>query len=51
MMTKEEVENAISNILSSGIYSSFGEKMRACMITLKGKADNKIIKEIVERYK
>ena len=50
-MTKEEVEKAVSDILSNGEYGSFGEKMKICMVTLKGKADNKLIKEVVEKYK
>ena len=50
-MTKEEVESAVYNILSNGEYRGFGEKMKVCMVELKGKADNKLIKEIVEQYK
>ena len=50
-MTKEEVEKTVSKILSSGEYNSFGEKMKVCMAELKGNADNKIIKEVVEAYK
>lgn len=51
MMTKEEVDKAVSDILSNYNYPDFGSKMRACMITLKGKADNKTIKEAVEKFK
>lgn len=50
-MTREEVEKVINNILSNSDYSNFGLKMKACMAELKGKADNKLIKEIVEKYK
>lgn len=50
-MTNEEIDNAVFNILSGGNYSDFGSKMRAVMSELKGKADNKLIKEIVEKYK
>ena len=50
-MTKEEVENAVSNIISNGNYPNFGMKMKAVMAELKGKADNKLIKEVVETYK
>ena len=50
-MTKEEVEKAVYNILSNGDYRGFGEKMKAVMCELRGKADNKIIKEVVETYK
>ena len=50
-MTKEEVENAVVKILSNGDYANFGMKMKIVMAELKGKADNKIIKEVVETYK
>ena len=51
MMSAKEVALAVSDILSNNLYSSFGEKMKACMSELKGKADNKVIKEAVEKYK
>lgn len=50
-MTREEVESAVSDILSKGEYTNFGMKMRVVMAELKGKADNKLIKEVVETYK
>ena len=50
-MTKEEVDMAVSNILSNGNYNNFGMMMKAVMAELKGKADNKLIKEAVEKYK
>lgn len=50
-MTKEDVEKAVSKILSNGDYANFGMKMKIVMAELKGKADNKIIKEVVETYK
>ena len=50
-MTKEEVEDAVEKILSSGEYQNFGMKMKVVMSELKGKADNNIIKEVVETYK
>ena len=49
-MSKEEVENKVAEILSKGDYPNFGDKMKAVMAELKGKADNKVIKEAVERY-
>lgn len=49
-MTREEVEKAVSDIISKGDYPNFGMKMKAVMIELKGKADNKLIKEVVEMY-
>lgn len=50
-MTKEEVESAVYNILSNNDYPNFGMKMKAVMSELRGKADNKLIKEVVETYK
>lgn len=51
MMTREEVEIEVERILSNGEYNNFGLKMKTVMTELKGKADNKLIKEIVEKYK
>ena len=51
MMSKEEVEAAVAEILTAGDYPNFGLKMKAVMCALKGKADNKVIKEVVEQYK
>ena len=51
MMTREEVEIEVSRILSSGEYGNFGLMMKAVMAELKGKADNKTIKEVVDKYK
>lgn len=50
-MTKEAVEDKVAEILSKGEYPNFGAKMKAVMTELKGKADNKVIKEAVEKYK
>lgn len=50
-MTKEEVEKVVADILSNGEYSNFGLRMKAVMNELRGKADNKLIKEVVEAYK
>ena len=50
-MTREEVEKAVSDIISKGNYPNFGMKMKAVMSELKGRADNKLIKEVVETYK
>lgn len=50
-MTREEVEVAVANILSNGEHPNFGMKMKFVMNELRGKADNKLIKEIVEKYK
>lgn len=51
MMTKEEVEKAVESILSTGEYSNFGARMKVVMSELRGKADNKVIKEAVESFK
>lgn len=51
MMSEEEVDKAVFDILSKGDYDNFGLKMKACMAELKGKADSKLIKQIVEKYK
>lgn len=50
-MTREEVEKAVCTILSNQDFPNFGMKMKAVMSELKGKADNKLIKEVVESYK
>lgn len=50
-MTREEVEKAVYTILSNRDFPNFGMKMKAVMSELKGKADNKLIKEVVETYK
>ena len=51
MMNRGEVEARVKTILSNGDYPNFGMKMKAVMAELKGKADNKLIKEVVETYK
>ena len=51
MMGIDEVQKEVERILSIGDYPNFGAKMRAVMAELKGKADNKLIKEIVETFK
>lgn len=50
-MTREEIEAAVYKILSNGDFHNFGMKMKAVMSELKGKADNKLIKEVIESYK
>lgn len=50
-MTREEIEKEVAWILSDNKYGSFGEKMKVVMKELKGKADGKLIKEVVEGYK
>ena len=50
-MTREEIEKVVDMILSNRDFPNFGMKMKAVMAELKGKADNKLIKEVVETYK
>lgn len=49
-MTREEVEKSVIDILSNSEYNNFGQMMKLVMAELKGKADSKIIKEVVENY-
>jgi uncharacterized protein YqeY len=49
-MTREEVEKAVAEILSKGGYNNFGMMMKSVMTELRGKADNKLIKEVVENF-
>lgn len=51
MMTREEIEIEVARILSEGDYPNFGLKVKTVMSELKGKADNKTIKEVVDKYK
>lgn len=51
MMSEEEVDKAVFDILSKGDYDNFGLKMKVVMAELKGKADSKLIKDIVENYR
>jgi len=47
-MTREEVVAAVHEILDGGDYVNFGMMMKAVMSQLRGKADAKLIKEVVE---
>lgn len=47
-MTREEVEKAVHEILDNNDYVNFGMAMKLVMSQLRGKADNKLIKEVVE---
>lgn len=49
-MTADEVRVAIEQILSTGDYQNMGAKMKAVMAELKGKADNKLISQIVKEF-
>lgn len=50
-MSRKEIEEAVSWILGDKEYKNFGEKIKYVMKELKGKADNKIVREVVENYK
>lgn len=50
MMSEEEVVEAVKNILSNLEDASFGEKMKAVMSELKGKADGKLIQKAVKSF-
>lgn len=47
-MTREEVVVAVHEILDGGDYVNFGMMMKAVMSQLRGKADARLIKEVVE---
>lgn len=47
-MTREEVVTAVHEILDCGDYVNFGMMMKAVMSQLRGKADARLIKEVVE---
>lgn len=47
-MTREEVIAAVHEILDGGDYVNFGMMMKAVMSQLRGKADARLIKEVVE---
>lgn len=50
-MEQKEVEEAVAWILSNGEYKNFGDKMKVVMKELRGKADNNMIRKVVESYK
>ena len=48
-MTAAEAEKRIQEILETGQFKEFGPAMKAVMGKLRGKADSKIIGEIVKK--
>ena len=50
-MDQKEVEEAVAWILGDKEYKNFGEKMKYVMKELNGKADSKLIRQVVENYK
>ena len=49
-LTQDEIRIEIAKLLSKGAYSNFGEKMKIVMSELRGKADNKLISDIVKEF-
>ncbi len=47
-MTKEETETQVAAILDKAAAKDFGSAMKAAMAQLKGKADAKLVSEIVK---
>lgn len=50
-MSRKEIEEAVSWILSDREYKNFNEKIKYVMKELKGKADSDLICDVVENYK
>ena len=50
-MSREETEKVVAAILLKVTFNSFGEAMKVVMAELKGKADAKIISEIIKQAK
>jgi len=48
-LTKEEIEKEVENILNKENVTEFGRAMGLVMQVLKGRADSKLISEIVKR--
>lgn len=46
-LTEEEIREKVTEILAHGDYKDIGQKMKACMSELKGKADGSVIRRIV----
>lgn len=50
-MSREQVETEVTRILSGSNPNNLGEAMKAVMAELKGKADGKVISEIIKQAK
>lgn len=50
-MSQKEIEEAVAWILGDNPPSDFGKRMKYVMKELNGKADNKLIRKVVENYK
>lgn len=47
-MSRNDIENVVNDILSKNDCTSFGDKMKVVMAELKGKADGKLVKEVIQ---
>lgn len=50
MMTKKEIEEAVSWILVNDTHNDFGHKYRMVMKELRGKADEYMVKRAVSSF-
>ena len=49
-MSKKQIEEAVCWILQDREYASFSDKMKPVMNELRGKADHRLIRTVVENY-
>lgn len=49
-MSEEEIRKVVRETLEAGHYANLGERMKAVMPILKGKADGLTIKKIVQEF-
>ena len=49
-MSKKQIEEAVCWILQDREYASFSDKMKSVMHELRGKADHRLIRQVVENY-
>jgi len=47
-MSKEEIEKIVLEVIAEGV-SDFGAVMKAAMAKVQGRADGKIVSEVVKR--
>lgn len=48
LMTKEQVETIVDNVLAGSETKDFGSVMKSVMQEIKGKADGKLVSEVVK---
>lgn len=49
-LTRRQVEEEVSWILSSGNYETYGQRMKVVMHELGGRADTRVIRNVVNAY-